>query len=64
MALSGCADVHEWFDDDTGRFRISVDVRNARWGRLFGYRGSFVVDERPSPDVPRSVKPRREELRD
>jgi hypothetical protein len=64
MALSGYADVHEWFDDDIGRFRISVDVRNSRWGRLFGYRGSFAVEERAAPDVPRSVKPRREELRD
>jgi hypothetical protein len=64
MALSGYANVHEWFDDETQRFRISVDVRNPRWGRLFGYSGSFEVEERPGGDVPPTVKPRREERRD
>lgn len=64
MALSGYADVHEWFDDDAGRFRISVDVRNPRWGRLFGYRGSFDVEEVAVERIPPSIRPRREELRD
>jgi hypothetical protein len=64
MALSGFADAHEWFDDETDRFRISVDVRKPRWGRLFGYRGSFAVEEVDAVEVPRSVRPRREEVRE
>ena len=39
MCFSGYAEVCEWFDDEIGRFRIQVDVRNRFWGRLFGYRG-------------------------
>ena len=46
MFFSGVADVCEWYDDATGRFRIEVDVRNRRWGPLFGYRGSFDVEWR------------------
>jgi hypothetical protein len=66
LALSGVADVCEWFDDESGRFRISVDVRNRRWGPLFGYRGSFDVEWREvrPEDVPREVKPVREERRE
>jgi Domain of unknown function (DUF4166) len=64
MALSGYADVHEWFDEATQRFRITVDVTNPRWGALFGYRGSFEVEHRPAPEVPTTVKPQREERRD
>jgi hypothetical protein len=64
MAFSGYADVHEWFDDESQRFRISVDVTNPHWGRLFGYRGSFEVEERPANEVPASARPRREERRD
>ena len=41
MLLSGIAEVREWYDDGDERFRISVDVRNRRFGRLFGYRGWF-----------------------
>jgi hypothetical protein len=64
MSLSGYADVHEWFDEEIQRFRISVDVRNPRWGPLFGYRGSFEVEHRTAAEVPASLKPRREEPRD
>jgi hypothetical protein len=64
MWLSGIADVHEWFDDATDRYRISVDVSNARWGELFGYRGSFTVERVSLGDAPASVKPRRVEARD
>ena len=66
LAISGVADVIEWFDDELGRFRITVDVRNKRLGRLFGYRGTFdaewpaVVDGR----VPAHVLPVRQERRD
>ena len=46
MLFSGIADVREWYDDTTRRFRILVDVRNTVWGPLFGYRGSFDVEWR------------------
>lgn len=66
MAFSGVAEVCEWFDDHDGKFHISADVRNRRWGELFGYRGAFNVEWRPcSPDqVPAHVKPVREERRE
>jgi len=64
MWLSGYANVHEWFDEATQRFRISVEVANPQWGALFGYRGSFEVEHCTAPDVPPSMKPHREERRD
>lgn len=66
MALSGYADVREWWDEAESRYRIDVRVTNPRWGSLFGYRGWFTVDERPcSPvSVPADVRPRREERRE
>ncbi|MEM7681526.1 MAG: DUF4166 domain-containing protein [Planctomycetota bacterium] len=66
MFFSGVADVCEWYDDDACRYRISVDVRNPVWGKLFGYRGSFEAEFfacKPS-DVPIQVKPVREERRE
>ena len=66
MAASGVAEVHEWWDEDEQRFRISVEVRNRRFGPLFGYRGWFEVEERPCPPdaVPADVRPVREERRE
>lgn len=66
MMFSGVADVCEWFDDDSGRFHIEVDVRNRFWGPLFGYRGWFKAEWKPcSPeDVPSHVRPVREERRE
>ena len=65
LAFSGVADVCEWFDDSTSRYRIQVDVTNRIWGPLFGYRGSFDVEWIEAPrGPPRSVRPRREERRD
>jgi Domain of unknown function (DUF4166) len=65
MAFSGYADVCEWFDDESGRFRIQVEVRNPRWGRLFGYRGSFTVERVAEfGEVPPGIKPVREERRE
>ena len=46
ILFSGIADVCEWYDDISRCFRISVDVRNQAWGKLFGYRGSFQVEWR------------------
>jgi hypothetical protein len=66
LLFSGTADVCEWYDEATGRFRIEVDVRNRHWGPLFGYRGSFDVEWRTVPRgcVPSAVHPKREETRE
>ncbi|HLJ83763.1 MAG TPA: DUF4166 domain-containing protein [Candidatus Eremiobacteraceae bacterium] len=66
MAMSGIADVCEWFDDNDGKFHIDVRVSNKRWGPLFGYRGSFDVEWLPvtSAEVPDHIRPRREERRE
>ena len=61
MALSGIADVMEWYDDDAHCFRIRVEVTNRRWGRLFGYAGSFQVSW-PAPDVPQNILPKRKHV--
>ncbi len=55
MFFFGTADVCEWYDDDAGCFRISVGAANPRWGKLFGYTGSFQIEE-VSPDVPRDIR--------
>jgi hypothetical protein len=66
LALSGVAEVHEWWDEAEERFRISVEVGNRRLGRLFGYRGWFEVEEvECAPGaVPAGVRPVREERRE
>jgi hypothetical protein len=66
MSLSGLADAHEWYDENDQRFRIEVVVTNPRWGKLFGYHGSFDVERIACPPeaVPQRVKPRREERRE
>ena len=66
MIFSGYADVHEWFDDESDEFRISVRVTNPIWGPLFGYEGRFRVEWVPcrSGDVPADMRPRREERRE
>jgi hypothetical protein len=64
--FSGVATVREWWDEETERFHIDVDVRNHYVGRLFGYRGSFTVTEFPCrpDDIPVDVRPIREECRE
>ena len=67
MLFSGYAEVCEWYDDTEEKYKISVDVRNRYWGRLFGYRGSFDVEYVPvlKPSaIPAHVKPLREEVRE
>ncbi len=61
-ALSGEADLHEWYDDEGGRFRINVTVSNRRFGRIFGYHGSFTVDyvDTGRAPIPAAAKPLRE----
>ena len=66
LFFSGIADVCEWYDDTIQKFRIEVRVTNRFWGPLFGYRGTFTVEWKPTkPDeIPADVKPRREEKRE
>jgi Domain of unknown function (DUF4166) len=66
MLFSGIADVHEWYDEKTQRFRIVVDVHNKTWGPLFGYRGSFDVEwlKVDGVTVPGHIMPHRQERRE
>lgn len=66
MSFSGIAEVCEWYDEETRRFRIDVNVRNRVWGPLFGYRGSFEVEWLPlsKHGVPAHLLPRRTESRE
>lgn len=67
MLFSGYAEVCEWYDDKTEKFRIAVEVRNKIWGKLFSYRGYFDVEYIPVPSfdsIPKDVLPVREELRE
>jgi Domain of unknown function (DUF4166) len=66
MLFSGVADVREWFDDTTRRFRIVVKVHNRVWGPLFGYRGSFDVEwlKVAAGAVPGHILPQRQERRE
>jgi hypothetical protein len=61
-SLSGCARVHEWWDEAEACFRIDVRVVNRFLGPVFGYRGRFTtryVDTGTAP-VPVAVRPLRE----
>jgi hypothetical protein len=63
--FTGVAEVREWYDDETRKFRISVNVSNRLWGPLFGYRGSFDADWCAAPrELPSHLAPRRLERRD
>jgi hypothetical protein len=66
LLLSGVANVREWWDEETERFRIEVHVANKILGPLFGYHGSFTVAQHPctDADIPRDVQPLREEQRE
>jgi hypothetical protein len=65
--LTGHARVREWFDDTSGRFRIEVNVTNPIIGHIFGYQGSFTVDDVPLDRpglVPAHIRPQRETYRE
>lgn len=66
LIISGIADVREWWDEAAECFRIEVHVANQLLGPLFGYRGSFTVEERHclADDIPAGVLPVREEDRE
>jgi hypothetical protein len=65
LLFSGTATVRESWDEELGRFRISVRVANRFLGPLFGYEGSFDVTEVPctAEQIPHEVIPLREEAR-
>ena len=66
LLFSGVADVCEWYDDAAQCFRITVSAENHRWGKLFGYEGSFQCEwlqVKPS-EVPSEILPRRLEARE
>ncbi|BAJ31053.1 MULTISPECIES: DUF4166 domain-containing protein [Kitasatospora] len=63
--LAGRAELHEWFDEAEGRFRIRVRVVNPVLGLVAGYRGWFRA-EYPrvgAEGVPGHVRPVRESFR-
>lgn len=64
--FTGQANVREWWDEQDEKYRIEVRVRNKVLGDVFGYRGSFTVQEVSNlPDqIPLEVRPFREEKRD
>jgi hypothetical protein len=66
LFFSGVADVCEWYDEASQKFRIEVRVSNRFWGDLFGYRGAFEVSYQPTDPqaIPGEAKPRREEVRE
>ena len=66
LVLSGVAEVCEWFDERAHCFRISVSAENRRWGKLFGYEGSFQCEwlEVEPGGVPKEILPRRVETRE
>lgn len=66
LLFSGIAEVCEWYDEPSRRYRIDVAVSNSTWGPLFGYCGWFDVAWTPVEPggVPAHVKPRREESRE
>jgi hypothetical protein len=66
LAFSGIAEVCEWYDDEQGKFRIEVSVRNRTWGPLFGYRGAFDVEwlDMTPEGIPAYARPQHEERRE
>lgn len=66
LLFSGVAEVCEWYDDASSKYRISVDVTNPVWGPLFGYRGSFTAEmlKINGDGIPGHAKPKREEARE
>jgi hypothetical protein len=64
-AVAANAAVVETFDEETERFRITVDVA-AAGRRLFGYRGWFQLTEVPltAEQIPPGIRPDRERRQD
>ena len=64
MLFSGRAELRERFDDETGTFRVSLEVRNRVFGFLFGYDGEFTCAFPAASDAPARLKPVRTERRE
>lgn len=64
LLLSGRAFLTEHYDDERGLYVIDLEVRNRIVGLLFGYRGEFTCAFPDAADMPVSLKPYREELRE
>jgi Domain of unknown function (DUF4166) len=61
--LVGAAEVDEWFDEDSGTFRVEVRVTHRRFGPLFGYSGRFTIRLIDTDSgVSGAVKPLREKV--
>lgn len=65
MFFSGKAYVHVYFDDEIGRYKIEVEIKNKFWGTLFGFVGTFDVEwEDVDPTcIPQGILPKHEECR-
>lgn len=63
MLFSGRARLRESFDDQTQSFRVDLEVRNHRFGFLFGYSGSFTCEWIEATGAPERLKPKRHERR-
>lgn len=64
--LTGTADVCEWYDDEEGQYKISVEIANPLIGPVFRYEGSFRVQfVKVCPSmIPIDAQPLREERRE
>lgn len=64
--FTGFAEVCEWFDDEDGCYRISVNVRNPLLGPVFGYKGAFQAQSLSASagTIPLQAQPLRLERRD
>jgi len=65
LLASAVANVHEWFDESAGKFRIEVKAHNPLLGPVFGYIGWFDAEWQnvASNAVPASILPQRIESR-
>ncbi|MFB9328486.1 DUF4166 domain-containing protein [Paenibacillus aurantiacus] len=65
-ALTGIADVCEWYDDELSCFRISVQVASPIFGPVFRYNGTFqAAFVRMDPhEIPLEARPLREQSRE
>jgi hypothetical protein len=65
--FTGHARVREWWDEEIELHRIRVDVKNPIVGKVLSYRGTFADETVAVPcqaDIPDSMRPVREQLRD
>lgn len=63
---TGTADLYENYDDARGVYTIQMQVRNPKFGFLFGYKGEFTCEfpEIVGDAVPPGLRPVREEIRE